>query len=158
MHGPKMLQDFDRSWQFGLHCQLRTSPNAVLSPSHSSLCPNLALMLFALFKNQTIFSRTIAGVSCISTSRSIHQQLDQPAVVGGVSVWGGSQILIRDWYAKCGTEVRAAIRSLKMNATDLIRKPVAESRRRDWVGNCRREVLDHALAATPSSLRSERFR
>src|SRR5215831_15281755 len=64
------------------------------------------------------------------------------------------RFLIHDRDAKYGTEVRAAIRSLKINAVptsfeSLWQNGVAER----WIGTCRRELLDHVIALNERHLK-----
>jgi putative transposase len=59
------------------------------------------------------------------------------------------RFLIHDRDAKYGTEVRAAIRSLKINAVRTsFESPWQNSVAERWVGSCRRELLDHVILST----------
>src|ERR1700747_2910995 len=57
------------------------------------------------------------------------------------------RFLIHDREAKYGTEVPAAIRSLKINAVRTsFESPWQNGVAKRWVGSCRRELLDHVIA------------
>ncbi len=56
------------------------------------------------------------------------------------------RFLIQDRDAKCGTEIPAAIRSLKINAVRTsFESPWQNGVAQRWVDSCRSELLDHVL-------------
>jgi putative transposase len=62
--------------------------------------------------------------------------------------------LIHDRDAKYGTEVPAAIRSLKINAVRTwFESPWQNGIAERWVGSCRRELLDHVIAINERHLK-----
>jgi haloalkane dehalogenase len=64
------------------------------------------------------------------------------------------RFLIHDRDAKYGTEVPAAIRALKINAVRTsFESPWQNGVAERWVGNCRRELLDHAIALNERHLK-----
>src|SRR5260370_15948278 len=76
------------------------------------------------------------------TSSWIIQQLREAFPFGAAPGF-----LIHDRDAKYGTEVPAAIRSLKINAVwTSFESPWQNGVTERWVGSCRRELLDHVIA------------
>jgi hypothetical protein len=64
------------------------------------------------------------------------------------------RFLIHDRDAKYGTEVPAAIRSLKINAVRTsFESPWQNGVAERWVGSCRRELLDHVIALNERHLK-----
>src|SRR6266478_1951976 len=64
------------------------------------------------------------------------------------------RLLIHDRDAKYGTEVPAAIRSLKINAVRTsFESPWQNGVAERWVGSCRRELLDHVIALNERHLK-----
>src|SRR5712664_3515819 len=64
------------------------------------------------------------------------------------------RFLIHDRDAKYGTEVPAAIRSLKINAVRTsFESPWQNGVAERWVGSCRRELLDHVMVFNETHLR-----
>jgi putative transposase len=64
------------------------------------------------------------------------------------------RFLIHDRDAKYGTDVRAAIRSLKINAVRTsFQSPWQNGVAERWVGSCRRELLDHVIALNERHLK-----
>jgi putative transposase len=75
------------------------------------------------------------------TSSWIIQQLREACPFGAAP-----RFLIHDRDAKYGTEVPAAIRSLKINAVRTsFESPWQSGVAERWVGSCRRELLDHVI-------------
>ncbi len=64
------------------------------------------------------------------------------------------RFLIQDRDAKCGTEIPAAIRSLKINAVRTsFESPWQNGVAERWVGSCRRELLDHVIVLNERHLK-----
>jgi putative transposase len=83
------------------------------------------------------------------TSGWIIQQLREAFPFGAVP-----RFLIHDRDAKYGTEVPAAIRSLKINAVRTsFESPWQNGVAERWVGSCRRELLDHVIALNERHLK-----
>ena len=83
------------------------------------------------------------------TSAWIIQQLREAFPFGAAS-----RFLIHDRDAKYGTEVPAAIRSLKINAVRTsFESPWQNGVAERWVGCCRRELLDHVIALNERHLK-----
>src|ERR1700756_2245598 len=83
------------------------------------------------------------------TSSWIIQQLREAFPFGEVP-----RFLIHDRDAKYGTEVPAAIRSLKINAVRTsFESPWQNGVAERWVGSCRRELLDHVIALNERHLK-----
>jgi putative transposase len=69
------------------------------------------------------------------------------------------RLLIHDRDAKYGTEVQAAIRSLKINAVRTsFESPWQNGVAERWVGSCRRELLDHVIVLNERHLNAVAFR
>lgn len=65
-----------------------------------------------------------------------------------------TKFLILDHDAKYGTEVPAAIRSMEITAVrTMVGCPWQNGVAERWVGNCRRELLDHVIAINESHLK-----
>src|SRR5499433_4295310 len=83
------------------------------------------------------------------TSRWIIQQLRE-----AFPFRAAPRFLIQDRDAKYGTEVPAAIRSLKINAVRTsFESPWQNGVAERWVGSCRRELLDHVIALNERHLK-----
>ncbi len=83
------------------------------------------------------------------TSSWIIQQLREAFPFGAAP-----RFLIHDRDAKYGTEVPAAIRSLKINAVRTsFESPWQNGVAERWVGSCRRELLDHVIALNERHLK-----
>jgi putative transposase len=83
------------------------------------------------------------------TSAWIIQQLREAFPFGAAP-----RFLIHDRDAKYGTEVPAAIRSLKINAVRTsFESPWQNGVAERWVGSCRRELLDHVIALNERHLK-----
>jgi putative transposase len=83
------------------------------------------------------------------TSNWIIQQLREAFPFAAVP-----RFLIHDRDAKYGTEVPAAIRSLKINAVRTsFGSPWQNGVAERWVGSCRRELLDHVIAVNERHLK-----
>jgi len=83
------------------------------------------------------------------TSGWIIQQLREAFPFGAAP-----RFLIHDRDAKYGTEVPAAIRSLKINAVRTsFESPWQNGVAERWVGSCRRELLDHVIALNERHLK-----
>src|ERR1700741_3051651 len=83
------------------------------------------------------------------TSAWIIQQLREAFPFGA-----SPRFLIHDRDAKYGTEVPAAIRSLKVNAVRTsFESPWQNGVAERWVGSCRRELLDHVIALNERHLK-----
>src|ERR1700751_978913 len=83
------------------------------------------------------------------TSGWIIQQLREAFPFGA-----SPRFLIHDRDAKYGTEVPAAIRSLKINAgRPSFESPWQNGVAERWVGSCRRELLDHVIALNERHLK-----
>jgi putative transposase len=83
------------------------------------------------------------------TSAWIIQQLREAFPFGAAP-----RFLIHDRDAKYGTEVPAAIRSLKINAMRTsFESPWQNGLAERWVGSCRRELLDHIIALNERHLK-----
>ena len=83
------------------------------------------------------------------TSSWIIQQLREAFPFGAAP-----RFLIHDRDAKYGTEVPAAIRSLKINAVrSSFESPWQNGVAERWVGSCRRELLDHVIALNERHLK-----
>ena len=83
------------------------------------------------------------------TSSWIIQQLREALPFGAAP-----RFLIHDRDAKYGTEVPAAIRSLKINAVRTsFESPWQNGVAERWVGSCRRELLDHVIALNERHLK-----
>jgi len=83
------------------------------------------------------------------TSCWIIQQLREAFPFGAAP-----RFLIHDRDAKYGTEVPAAIRSLKINAVRTsFESPWQNGVAERWVGSCRRELLDHVIALNERHLK-----
>jgi putative transposase len=83
------------------------------------------------------------------TSAWIIQQLREAFPLGAAP-----RFLIHDRDAKYGTEVPAAIRSLKINAVRTsFESPWQNGVAERWVGSCRRELLDHVIALNERHLK-----
>src|ERR1700745_3966996 len=83
------------------------------------------------------------------TSSWIIQQLREAFPFGAAP-----RFLIHDRDAKYGTEVPAAIRSLKINAVRTsFESPWQNGIAERWVGSCRRELLDHVIALNERHLK-----
>jgi putative transposase len=83
------------------------------------------------------------------TSGWIIQQLREAFLFGA-----SPRFLIHDRDAKYGTEVPAAIRSLKINAVRTsFESPWQNGVAERWVGSCRRELLDHVIALNERHLK-----
>src|SRR5215468_246449 len=83
------------------------------------------------------------------TSAWISQQLREAFPFGAAP-----RFLIHDRDAKYGTEVSAAIRSLKINAVwTSFESPWQNGVAERWVGSCRRELLDHVIALNERHLK-----
>src|SRR6201987_3630045 len=83
------------------------------------------------------------------TSAWIIQQLREAFPFGA-----SPRFLIHDRDAKYGTEVPAAIRSLKINAVRTsFESPWQNGVAERWVGSCRRELLDHVIALNERHLK-----
>ena len=83
------------------------------------------------------------------TSGWIIQQLREAFPLGAAP-----RFLIHDRDAKYGTEVPAAIRSLKINGVrSSFESPWQNGVAERWVGSCRRELLDHAIALNERHLK-----
>jgi putative transposase len=83
------------------------------------------------------------------TSSWIIQQLREAFPFGAAP-----KFLIHDRDAKYGTEVPAAIRSLKINAVRTsFESPWQNGIAERWVGSCRRELLDHVIALNERHLK-----
>ena len=66
----------------------------------------------------------------------------------------GAKFLILDHDAKYGAEVPAAIRSMAIKPVrTMVRCPWQNGVAERWVGNCRRELLDHVMALNESHLK-----
>jgi hypothetical protein len=82
------------------------------------------------------------------TSSWIVQQLREAFPFGAAP-----RYLIHDRDAKYGTEVPAAIRSLKINAVRTsFESPWQNGVAERWVGSCRRDLLDHIIAVNERHL------
>ena len=83
------------------------------------------------------------------TSSWIIQQLREAFPFGAAP-----RFLIHDGDAKYGTEVPAALRSLKINAVRTsFESPWQNGIAERWVGSCRRELLDHVIALNERHLK-----
>ena len=83
------------------------------------------------------------------TSSWIIQQLREAFPFGEAP-----RFLIHDRDAKYGTEVPAAIRSMKINAVRTsFESPWQNGIAERWVGSCRRELLDHVIALNERHLK-----
>ena len=83
------------------------------------------------------------------TSSWIIQQLREAFPFGAAP-----RFLIHDRDAKYGTDVPAAIRSLKINAVRTsFESPWQNGVAERWVGSCRRELLDHVIALNERHLK-----
>jgi putative transposase len=96
----------------------------------------------------------IGGASFTSTSRAIPLALGSCNSYAKPSLRAPVQFLILDHDSKYGIEVLDAIRALSMRPVQTaVGCPWQNGVAERWIGNCRRELLDHVIAINSSHLK-----
>src|SRR5215475_7773109 len=154
---PACLLGFDRTGlsPVGLHQEVSPShlqfPLFQTLPSAIFTVPTITFgVLYCFFVIRHDRRRILhVNVTRHPTSRWIIQQLREAFPFGAAP-----RFLIHDRDAKYGTEVPAAVRSLKINAVRTsFESPWQNGVAERWVGSCRRELLDHVIALNERHLK-----